>query len=135
MAQSKIERESSSESSADSPPRLPDDDMSETPELLGTASYGVMTMANLKRQFSGRPTVFGLSEGAREPKARRKDHRAGGGGGGGSSGALWDQGSIATARGGARDELVDSALVDQLKSQFGDPFDDTILKKAAATDN
>ncbi|KAI0669132.1 hypothetical protein C8Q78DRAFT_1080435 [Trametes maxima] len=127
-----MERTSSSESSADSPPHIGDEDISETPELLATTSYGGMVMANLKRQFSGRPTVFGSSEGAREPKARRKDHRAGGGGG---SGSLWEQSAAAQARGGGRDELVDGALVDQLRSQFGDPFDDTILKKVAATNN
>ncbi|KAH9851623.1 hypothetical protein C2E23DRAFT_886469 [Lenzites betulinus] len=117
-----MDRTSSSDSSSDSPPHLgaEDDMLLEGPSEPFTGMYAAM--ANLKRQHPARSTV--LAEGARESKARRKETRGGSG--------LWEA-SAAAASGRQRDDLVDGALVEQLRNQFGDPFDDSILKKAAGT--
>ncbi|KAI0820451.1 hypothetical protein BC628DRAFT_858843 [Trametes gibbosa] len=119
-----MDRTSSSDSSSDSPPNmgLEDDMLMEGPSEPYTGRDMFATMANMKRQHTGRPVVFGSGEGVRETKPRRKDHRGGS--------ALWEATAVAGA-GRQRDELVDGALVEQLRNQFGDPFDDSILKKAA----
>ncbi|KAI8978878.1 hypothetical protein BD414DRAFT_494692 [Trametes punicea] len=152
-----MDRASSSDSSSESPPRIlsPEDDGLAESSESNAAIYNSM----LKRHYSGQAaSSFGASEGAREPKARRKESRVGGGGGAGPA-SVWEQGSLPAGR-GQRDELLDQALVDQLRSresscsvrvcvcaremserlctgnvEFGDPFDDTILKKAAGTTN
>ncbi|KAI0366673.1 hypothetical protein BV20DRAFT_981867 [Pilatotrama ljubarskyi] len=128
-----MDRASSSDSSSDSPPRAmgPEDDIPLDPSdmFIGPIPDSAKSvMANLKRHYPGRPLVF--SDGAREAKTRRKDPR------GGLSGppSIWDQGSLGQAN-RQRDELVDQALVEQLRNQFGDPFDDSVLKKAAGTDS
>lgn len=98
--------------------------------------------ASMKRY--GRPAQFGGGEGAREPKARRKDPR------GGQGSSLWD--AMGPQVRLQKDELVDTALVEQLRNreswfgwlgfrewrvltiltpEFGDPFDDSALKKYA----
>ncbi|KAH9890111.1 hypothetical protein C8Q73DRAFT_151128 [Cubamyces lactineus] len=128
----------SSDSSSGSPPRAtgPEDEMLSDMLDSPMASFGkesFVSIANLKRHYPGRPLAFGGSEGAREPKARRKDTRSNAGSGPfGSNTSMWEQSSLAAAR-GQRDELLEQGLVDQLRNQFGDPFDDTILKKAAGT--
>ncbi|KAI0769813.1 hypothetical protein C8Q74DRAFT_1218343 [Fomes fomentarius] len=83
--------------------------------LGGTSITGVQ-----KRRLPG-GLMFGGGSGARDPKSRRKEVRGPGG--------TWDQG-LGPAR-GHRDDLVDSQLVEQLRNQFGDPFDETIVKNAS----
>ncbi|KAI0755379.1 hypothetical protein C8Q80DRAFT_1144656 [Daedaleopsis nitida] len=76
-----------------------------------------------KRRLPG-GLMFGNVGGARDPKSRRKDVRGPGGGNG-----PWD-GMMGGGR-SQREELVDSQLVEQLRAQFGDPFDESALKKNA----
>ncbi|KAI0701566.1 hypothetical protein C8T65DRAFT_741706 [Cerioporus squamosus] len=76
-----------------------------------------------KRRLPGGLVVGGV--GARDPKSRKKDVRGGGGG-------MWDQGGAGSSRGQRGDDLVDQHIVDQLRIQFGDPFDETPLKNASA---
>ncbi|KAI0357351.1 hypothetical protein OH77DRAFT_1475938 [Trametes cingulata] len=135
-----MDRASSSDSSSGSPPRatgLEDDLLPEgPPEYPSFGNFGhigdpkAFNISNMqmKRISSGRPMMS--SDGAPLPKARRKDPR------GGPSGppSMWEQGSLGQAN-RQRDELVDQGLVEQLRNQFGDPFDDTIMKKGASTDS
>ncbi|OJT12833.1 hypothetical protein TRAPUB_10668 [Trametes pubescens] len=133
-----MDRASSSDSSGDSPPHMTGADDDLAMESAGPDSFihtgagfgnfkdrDVFQASSTKRY--GRPGQFGGGDGAREPKARRKDPR------GGQSSSLWD------AMGGGpqvrmqKDELVDTSLVEQLRNQFGDPFDDSMLKKSAGT--
>ncbi|CDO70820.1 hypothetical protein BN946_scf184801.g11 [Trametes cinnabarina] len=140
-----MDRASSSGSSTDSPPHgmgLEDDILTDAmPESVapawgpGRVQDYYNTMSNLKRPLPSRLSAHGPLEGAREQKARKKDIRAGGGSAGGPS--VWEQGSIQATGGGRSQreerELVDQALVDQLRNQFGDPFDESVVKRAAGT--
>ena len=89
---------------------------------------------------------------ARETKSRRKDVRGGGG-------SMWDQGGADLSRGQRGDDMVDQSIVDSLgvreclfcryalgtpsrrarceviltsSVEFGDPFDESDLKKSSA---
>ncbi|KAI0784779.1 hypothetical protein C8Q75DRAFT_735845 [Abortiporus biennis] len=78
-----------------------------------------------KRRAPPSGGAYGSGSSARDPKTRRREEgypgRRGLGGGWGEHG------------GGARqkEELVDTALVDQLRILFGDPFDETLVKKSS----
>ncbi|PIL22976.1 hypothetical protein GSI_15673 [Ganoderma sinense ZZ0214-1] len=75
-----------------------------------------------KRRLPGGLMMGGPS--ARDPKTRRKDIRPGGGGG------YWDHHMGPGPSRGFKDDLVDTQIVDQLRQQFGDPFDESDLKSA-----
>ncbi|EJF56637.1 hypothetical protein DICSQDRAFT_150290 [Dichomitus squalens LYAD-421 SS1] len=79
-----------------------------------------------KRRLPG-GLMFGGSS-ARDPKSRRKDVRPVGGG------SYWDHMGPGPSR-AVREDLVDSSLVEQLRHQFGDPFDERDLKSAATNAN
>ncbi|RPD62875.1 hypothetical protein L227DRAFT_609419 [Lentinus tigrinus ALCF2SS1-6] len=113
-----------SESSSDSP----DNELDEytragaedpTPFVSHSTSSGFAAAS--KRRLPGGMYIAGFN--ARDPKSRRKDLRGGGG--------MWDQGGPGSSRSQRGDDLVDQALVDMLRVQFGDPFDETPLKKAS----
>ncbi|RDX43462.1 hypothetical protein OH76DRAFT_1410122 [Lentinus brumalis] len=120
-----------SESSSDSP----DNEIEEFPrgiaeEPTAFVSQGPIApfgsgfaTAAAKRRLPGGMMFGGM--GARDPKSRRKDIRSGGG--------IWDQG--ASSRNQRGDDLVDQGLVDQLRVQFGDPFDETLVKNTASAGN
>ncbi|KAI9059505.1 hypothetical protein FKP32DRAFT_1138420 [Trametes sanguinea] len=84
-----------------------------------------------------RPLPSGPSDGAREQKTRKRDPRSGSSNAGPPS--MFEQGSLSLTSGGRgqREErdLVDQGLVEQLREQFGDPFDDSVVKKAAGSLN
>ena len=91
-------------------------DMLDSP-MTSFGKESFVSIANLKRHYPGRPLAFGGSEGAREPKARRKDTRTNASSGPFGSGAsMWEQSSLAAAR-GQRDELLEQGLVDQLRNR------------------
>ncbi|KAI0632519.1 hypothetical protein C8Q77DRAFT_1060039 [Trametes polyzona] len=125
-----MDRTSSSDSSDDSPSRLEDDILDGQGDLFPPTNFGKETFPiALKRNYPGRQATFGSMEGPRDAKARRKDPRGGPG-----SSSLWDaMGGSGATQVRQRDELVDTALVEQLRNQFGDPFDESVLKKAAGT--
>ncbi|KAL7280238.1 hypothetical protein ACG7TL_006658 [Trametes sanguinea] len=131
-----MDRTSSSESSSDSPPHVMSFEDESFARMPSQDPY-VPAMANLKRPFPSRVFPSGPSDGAREQKTRKRDPRTGSSNAGPPS--MFEHGAIPVASGGRgqRDErdLVDHALVDQLRDQFGDPFDDSPLKKAAGSLN
>jgi len=64
---------------------------------------------------------FGAASNARDPKSRRReDSRKLGGGG-------WPEGSK-EGRGKDKEELVDAYLVEQLRKDIGDPFQEALPK-------
>ncbi|KAI0916746.1 hypothetical protein AcW1_007888 [Taiwanofungus camphoratus] len=110
----------SSSSTSGSPPpeeRVPDEstfiNMSSASSLSGPP----------KRRLG--PSPFGGGPNARETKSRRREdnmmRKMGP--------AIWDSREAGMVR--PKDDLVDQPLVDNLRKQFGDPFDDSIVKKAA----
>ncbi|KAM5538582.1 hypothetical protein V8D89_007611 [Ganoderma adspersum] len=87
-----------------------------------TAPAGFFGSSAPKRRLPGGLMMGALS--ARDPKSRRKDVRTGGGGG------YWDHPMGPGPSRGFKDDLVDTQIVDQLRQQFGDPFDESDLKSA-----
>ncbi|KAH9925377.1 uncharacterized protein BXZ73DRAFT_103261 [Epithele typhae] len=136
-----------SDDSSDTPVELEAGELDEFPRPGGSAhhappdhpqgtsfsqlgSFFSSLSAGPKRRLGGNTSFMGLG-GTRDAKSRRKDGgRAGGPGGHGPSGGGWEAGAMGRGR---VDDLVDVGLMEQLKKQFGDPFDDTLLTKANKT--
>ncbi|KZT09287.1 uncharacterized protein LAESUDRAFT_546903 [Laetiporus sulphureus 93-53] len=78
--------------------------------------------------------MFGSASNSRDMKSRRRDESSrnpgggGGGGGGFSSGRMWESGEGPSLR--PKDELMDMKVVEDLRAQFGDPFDDSFIENA-----
>ncbi|KAH9949866.1 hypothetical protein B0H21DRAFT_819793 [Amylocystis lapponica] len=74
-----------------------------------------------KRRLPG-GGAFGSGFSTRDAKSRRREDMGLGGRRGG-----WE----ARESRSQKDELVDGYLVDELRAQFGDPFDDSTVKRAS----
>ncbi|GBE89342.1 hypothetical protein BKA93DRAFT_813607 [Sparassis latifolia] len=114
-----MDSEPGSPNSSSSSGTLPDEPTYSSQMGDSIASIFHAVTSPIKRPFaSGGTGPFG-SHNVRDTKARRRDGRD----------FMKDD---APRRGGwgSRDDLVDTPLVDQLRAQFGDPFDDSIVKNA-----
>ncbi|TDL22115.1 hypothetical protein BD410DRAFT_839930 [Rickenella mellea] len=94
----------------------------------GNASVILQSPGQAKRRL---PTGT-QSAHSRDSKTRKRDDgnsRRTAGGGGGNTAGSWTDGR--EGGGGKREELVDIELAERLRREFGDPFDETMLKSAA----
>ncbi|KAL5501663.1 hypothetical protein ACEPAH_8923 [Sanghuangporus vaninii] len=102
---------SASTPSSGSPP--PDDIFSD--QIPQAASFTTSQQLNLsKRRLASSPSQ------ARDIKARRRDDGAK---------RSFVAADVITREGGRRDELVDIELMEKLKQEFGDPFDESDLNR------
>jgi hypothetical protein len=70
------------------------------------------------------PAGSSVGSSARDPKSRRREEGNVRKQSNGPGGAVWGEGK-------SKDELVDLALVERLRKELGDPFDETVIKQAA----
>ncbi|KDQ62672.1 hypothetical protein JAAARDRAFT_30574 [Jaapia argillacea MUCL 33604] len=131
--ESPMDDESASTSSSGTPPPedghyIPTSMQSSTLAAMfaQTATNDYTQPAPGKRRLPG-GTGFGASMSNRDAKSRRREETGGRRGGNliGGSGGGWQEGKERTRK---EDELVDVPLAEILKKQFGDPFNDTIIK-------
>ncbi|KAJ7047445.1 hypothetical protein C8F04DRAFT_8041 [Mycena alexandri] len=113
--------DSSSSSPSDSPPPEDHPHSGGGSTFLNIASHITSSFSGSpsKRRLPGGPS-FAAASSSRDPKSRRReDPRRGGGG--------WD------GKEGKRDkeELIDSSIVDHLRKDIGDPFNEVSFKSAS----
>ncbi|PCH39727.1 hypothetical protein WOLCODRAFT_23580 [Wolfiporia cocos MD-104 SS10] len=99
-----------------------------------TSSRGLSNRSFVETLFSmggmgnKRRGPHGPSSSTRDPKSRRREEAARRG----AYDGIWESGGTrepGTTR--SKDEPVDSHVVETLRNQFGDPFDDAAIKAAA----
>ncbi|KAF9469388.1 hypothetical protein BDZ94DRAFT_1244331 [Collybia nuda] len=82
-----------------------------------------------KRRLPG-GSGYGASSSNRDPKTRRRgDTGRGQGGDRSGGGSNWDNSKETGRR--EKDDLVDNGIVEFLRKEIGDPFQDSIIKKFA----
>ncbi|EJC97924.1 uncharacterized protein FOMMEDRAFT_23978 [Fomitiporia mediterranea MF3/22] len=101
---------SPSTESSGSPP--PDETLSER-AALATASQTLANLSQAKRRLASGPTAN------RDLKSRRRDD---------GSKRSFIQGDLGVREGARKEEFVDNDLMEKLKQEFGDPFDESDLK-------
>ncbi|KAF5369161.1 hypothetical protein D9615_009964 [Tricholomella constricta] len=101
---------------------------SNSPQFMNIArdlTQSFMSGGGSKRRLGG--STFGGSSSNRDPKSRRRLD-VGKSGGGSANPTLWE-GSKESKR--EERDLVDHNVVDYLRKEVGDPFDDSVIQKHA----